>query len=391
MLHKGTSFEVVLMASVNSRAELFPNRAYSPTGSDDLMIDEDPEFQARMPLKTGHHSSYENMNGRSYTDDLSHQYEDPAKLKDEVFQKQSRGRPLPVPSRSGKKEGDRRKRKKVNEVYEPVNTNQRKRTFTDESDSSCDGYHRDKCSKCFKIMAFVGFVLALAALAIGSLLVLGILSIPSCGDCKKELVPSQSTAAQASGSTEELWNVIKKLQSNMSELNAVVRRKDQVISQLQKRDLEHTDKIAELERKARDLVVIVNNKKFNVSEFVGPPGPPGIDGPPGPKGEDGVDGKPGKQGPGNMTLCRYSSKESAPFTASSSGLADVVVTEQPGERIIGVSCSTLGTSEYNLRSVLNAANNRQYQCRCRGRSFMFPAAAGKALCILHYWSCPLIS
>lgn len=371
------------MASVNSRAELFPNRAFSPTGSDDLMMDEDPEFQARMPLKPRHHSSYENMNGRSFTDDLSHQYEDPAKLKDEVFEKQSRGRPLPVPNRSGK-------RKRVNEVYEPVNTNQRKRTFTDESDT-CDGYHRDSCSKLFKIMAFLGFFFALATLAFLIVLFLGILPIPGCRDCKKELVPGQTSPAQATGSTEELWNVIKKLKSNVSELNAAVKRKDKVISQLQKRDLEHTDKIADLEKKAKDLVVVVNNKKFNVSEFVGPRGPPGIDGPAGPKGEDGVDGNPGKPGSGNMTLCRYVSEESVSFTAGTSVGENVVVTEEPGERIIGVTCSTLGTSEYNLSSGFNDAKNRYYRCRCRGRSSMFPAAVGKASCILHYWTCPLIS
>lgn len=370
------------MASVNSRAELFPNRAFSPTGSDDLMMDDDPEFQARMPLKPRHHSSYENMNGRSFTDDLSHQYEDPAKLKDEVFQKQNRGRPPPAPSRSGK-------RKKVNEVYEPVHTNkQRRRTFTHESDS-CDGYHRDTCSKLFKVMAFVGFLFALAALTLLILIMLGILSTPSCRDCKKELVPGQTSAAQATGSIEELWNVIKKLRSNVSELNAAVKRKDEIISQLQRRDLEHTDKIAQLERKAK--MVVVNDKKYNVSDLVGPRGPPGIDGPAGLKGEDGADGKPGKPGPGNMTLCRYGSRQSAPFTAHSSGGLDVVVTEDPGERIIGVTCSTLGTSEYNLRSGVNAAKNRQYQCQCRGRSSVFRAAAGKALCILHYWSCPLIS
>lgn len=369
------------MASVNSRAELFPNRAFSPTGSDDLMMDEDPEFQARMPLKPRHHSSYENMNGRSFTDDLSHQYEDPAKLKDEVFEKQSRGRPLPVPNRSGK-------RKRVNEVYEPVNTNQRKRTFTDESDT-CDGYHRDTCSKLFKIMAFLGFFFALAALAFLIVLFLGILPIPGCRDCKKELVPGQTSPAQATGSTEELWNVIKKLKSNVSELNAAVKRKDKVISQLQKRDLEHTDKIAELEKKAKDLVVVVNNKTFNVSEFVGPRGPPGIDGPAGPKGEDGVDGKPGKPGSGNMTLCRYVSKE----IVSSAGSVgqNVVVTEKAEERIIGVTCSTLGSSEYNLSSGFNDAKSRYYRCDCGGGSSVSSPASRKASCILHYWTCPLIS
>ena len=371
------------MASVNSRAELVTNRAFTPTGSDDLMMDDDPEFQVRMPLKPRHPSSYENMNGRSFTDDPSHQYEDPGKLADEVFQ--NRGRPALPANRSGNK----RPRRKMNEAYEPVHTKQRKRTFTEESDES-DGYHRDGCSRLFKVMAFTGFLFALAAVAVLVMLMLGVLSTPSCQDCKKELVPGQSSA-QASGSVDELWNAIKELRANVSALTAAVRRKDAVISQLQRRDVEHTDQIAELERKAKDQVVVVNNSKFNYSSLVGPRGPPGIDGPAGPKGEDGKDGKPGKPGPGNMTLCQYNTQKSAPFTAHSSGGQDVVVTEQPGQRIVGVTCSTLGTSEYNLKSIVNSANNRQYQCQCRGQSSVFRAAPGRAECILHYWTCPLIS
>lgn len=369
------------MASVNSRAELFPNRAFTPTGSDDLMMDDDPEFQARMPLR--HHSSYENMNGRSFTDD--HQYEDPGKLANEVFCGQNRGKPALPASRSENK----RPRKKLNEAYEPVHSKHRRRTFTDESDS-CDDYHKDTCSKVFKVMAFTGFLFALAALAVLVMLMLGVLATPSCQDCKKELVPGQSSA-QASGSVEELWNVLKELRSNVSELNAAVKRKDEIISQLQRRDVEHTDKIEELERKANNQVVVVNNTKFNFSSFVGPRGPPGIAGSAGPKGEDGLDGKPGKTGPGNLTLCRYRVLKSAPFTAHSSGGSDVVVTEQAGERIIGVTCSTLGTTEYNLKSGVNSAKNRQYQCVCRGQSSVFSARPGRAECILHYWSCPLIS
>lgn len=359
--------------------------ASTPTGSDELMMDEDPEVQARMPLKPRHHSSYENMNGRSFTDDSSHQYEDPGKLTDEVFRVQNRGRPALPASRSSNKHP----RRKVNEAYEPVSSKQRRRTFTEESDSS-DGYHRDTCSKVFKIMAFLGFLFALAASAMLVLLMLGILSTPSCQDCKKELVPGQ-ISAQATGSIDELWNVIKELKSNVSALNAAVKRKEEVILQLQRRDLEHTGKIAELERKANSQVVVVKDSKFNVSSLVGPRGPPGIAGPTGPKGQDGLDGKPGKPGPGNMTLCRYMSRKSAPFTAHSSGGQDVVVTEQPGEKIVGVTCSTLGTSEYNLKSAENTAKHRQYRCECRGQSSVFRAATGRAECILHYWSCPLIS
>lgn len=118
------------MASVNSRAELFPNRAFTPTGSDDLMMDDDPEFEAKMPLSPRHHSSYENMNGKVYMDD-SHEYEDPSRLKDEVFRSRNRGRPLPDP----KKSSNKRPRKKANEVYEPVQTKERRRTFTEDRKS----------------------------------------------------------------------------------------------------------------------------------------------------------------------------------------------------------------------------------------------------------------
>ena len=380
------------MASVNSRAELFPNRAFTPTGSDEIFtMDDDPEFQAKMPLRPRHQSSYENMNGRAFEDD-THQYEDPTRLKAEVLQSPNRGRPpIPEPSKSGNK----RPRKKINETYEPVHSKERKRTYTDESES-VDGYHKDRCPTLFKILALVGFFFSLATLAVFVMIVLGILSIPTCHDCKKEVVPGSSP--QASGSSQELWQVIKELRSNVSKLSVAVNRKDEMISQLQKRDLEHTDKIAELERKASYRVFVTNKTDFNVSGLVGPRGPPGIPGPTGPKGEDGLDGKQGKQGkqgktgPGNMTRCRYMSKTSVKFTAALHGNGqNVIVSEPEGERIISVSCSTFGTSEYNLRSELNSQKVRQYECECRGVSSVFAAGRGQALCVMHYWVCPLIS
>ena len=373
------------MASVNSRAELFPNRAFTPTGSDDMMMDDDPEFQAKMPLRPRHHSSYENMNGRVFTDD-AHQYEDPSRLKDEVFRSSNRGRPLPVP----KKSGSRKPRKKVNETYEPVHSKQRKRTFTDESDS-LDGFHKDRCPTLFKILAFAGFLFSLAALAAIVMLMLGILALPACHDCKKEaIVPDPAT--QASGSTRALRQMVKELTANVTELSLAVRRKDDLISQLQKRDLDHTEKIEELERKANYRVFVANHTKFNISGPVGPRGPQGFPGPPGPKGKDGLDGKPGKTGSGNMSLCHYMRKESTPFTAESSGLGNnVIVLEPEGYRIVSVTCSTRGTSEYNFKSGLNSKNVRKYECECRGRSGVFAANPGRAACIIHYWQCPLIS
>lgn len=374
------------MASVNSRAELFPNRAFTPTGSDDMM-DDDPEFQAKMPLRPRHHSSYENMSDRVFTDD-THQYEDPSRLKGEVFRSPNRGRPLPEP----KKSGSRRPRKKVNETYEPVLSKQRKRTFTNESDS-IDGFHKDRCPTLFKILAFAGFLFSLAALVGIVILMLGILVLPACQDCKKEaIVPGSAT--QASGSTRKLWQMVKELKANVTDLSLAVRRKDDLISQLQKRDLDHTEKIEELERKANFRVFVANNTKLNISGPVGPRGPQGFPGPPGPKGRDGLDGLDGKQGKtglGNMSLCHYERKESIPFTAESSGVGNnVFASEQKGYKIVSVTCSTRGTSEYNLKSVVNSQNVR-YECECRGRSDVFATGPGRAACIIHYWQCPLIS
>ena len=184
-------------------------------------------------------------NGRRFVDDPSHQYEDPSKLADEVFHSQGRGRPHP-PSRPG----DKRPRRKTNEAYEPVPYSQkRKRTFTDDSD---DGYHRDTCNKLFKVMAFFGFLFGLGAAVVVVMLMLGIMFVPGCDDCKKEIVPSQSSTAQSVGSAQELWRVIKEMKSNLSELNQAIRKKNEIISQLQRRDIEHTGKIVELEQRAAE-------------------------------------------------------------------------------------------------------------------------------------------
>lgn len=385
---------LVAMASVNSRAELIPNRAFTPTGSDELMMmDDEPDFQAKMPLTPKrHHSSYENMNGHRFADD-THQYEDPGKLRDAVF----RGRPAPP---EPKKSGTKRPRKKVNETYEAVQTKQRRRTFTNDSEFS-DGYRKDRWSTFFKILAFAACIFALAALAVTLMLMLGILSTPACQECtKKEVVPRSDESgvrdAQVSESTQEFWQMLKELKSNMTDMNLAVKEKDALISKLQRRDLEHTKRIAELERIAENLKLASKNSTMIVvkSGERGPQGRPGPPGNPGPKGEDGLDGVPGKPGVGNMSLCKYRTLESTPFTASITGFGqNVVLTEPNGYRIVSVTCSTRGASEYNLKSDLNWQQVRQYECDCRGKSSVFTgdAAGRRSFCILHYWMCPIIS
>ena len=217
------------------------------------------------------------------------------------------------------------------------------------------------------VVRFVGFFVGLAALALMVMITLGMLSLPSCHDCKKEIVPGSSSNSEAFGSTQELWQIIKELRENVSRLSVAVRGKDDMISQLQRRDLEHTNKIAELERIATQPVFVSNNTDFNISGLIGPRGPPGVPGPPGPKGDDGSDGKPGKTGSGNMTLCRYVKKTSVSFTAERYGNGqNVIVTEPKGYRMMGVTCSTLGTSEYNLITEQNDQKVRHYASECRG-------------------------
>ena len=369
------------MASVNSRGELFPNRAYSPTGSDEMKMDDDPEFQRKMPLRPRHQSDHENSNVQVFTGDDTHQYEDPGGLKTEVFRSLNR----PVPERG--KSSNRRPRKKVNEVYEQAQAKQRRGTFADESESS-HGYQKDRCPSIFKILAFAACLFAVATLAVAVLVMLGILSAPTCQDCKKEVVAG---SAQVSSSTREsVRQLIKELRANLSELTIEVTRKDEIISQLLKQDLKHTDKIAELERKASYRVFVSKTSEFNISVPTGARGLPGIPGPPGPKGEGGLDGKPGKPGLGNMSLCVYRSRESVLFTADASDNGyNVVVAEPEGYRIVYVTCSSRGASEYNFKNELNSQNVRQFECECRGKSHVFAAGSGSALCIIHYWMCPL--
>ena len=135
---------------------------------------------------------------------LTHHYEDPVRLKAQFST--SRGRPIPEPSKSSNK----RPRKKINETYEPVGTKGRRRTFTDESYSS-DGYHRDRCSTLFKILAFVGFFVGLAALALVVMITLGMLSLPSCHDCKKEIQGIHGPALERDLSTHTNHKKTKKL------------------------------------------------------------------------------------------------------------------------------------------------------------------------------------
>ena len=329
------------------------------------------EDQTSIPLKPmRHQSSYENMNTVQFADDCDHQY-------DELHGHNRKNTPKVAPNQSDCKNkqatGPRRKKSEA----------------ANESADSCDG--QSAPSKVFRILAFAGFLFALVVFIAVILLALGALSPSSCRECKNQ---SEFGSGKASASTEELFQVITDLISNISELDAVVKSKEETISRLQIQDSELTDKIAELDRKTRHQAVIVSNSRDNLTSLVGPRGPPGIPGANGPTGEDGLDGKTGQKGPGNMTSCRYMTRESASFKADNSVTGHKVnVTEAPGYKILGVACSTIGALEYNFKSEINATTNvREHECECRGQSKVLSQAnIDTAKCVIHYWMCPLTS
>lgn len=352
--------KTVLMTSVDSRTGLFPKKGYLPTGTDENKSNGDIELQVKTP-PTKPKPSYENMEDRTFTDDpmANHQYEEPVDIRNRNGE-----RPIPGSSTTGH------------------NRSRPKRSPKGENDF-IDGYHRNVLPNIFKTVIFASFFLALAAFLLVVFVMVGVITTPECYGCQENVAtrqdPSDSTFV-AKPVEERLREEIKKLKSNFSKLDAKVNRRDESISKLLRDDFKLAAKIAELERKASYRVFVFNDTTFNISSFLGPQ--IGI------KGENGLDGMTGKTGPGNMTLCRYISEESAPFTPAPSGNGqNVIVTEPMGKRIIGVTCSTRGASEYNLKSVVNAVNMRQYECECRGKSSVFSVGAGYGVCIIHYWIC----
>lgn len=341
-----------IMASVDSNHS--NGRVFSSSHDSRVREYDDQDFEMRVPLQP---SSYENMN--NFVDDPSHQYEDPVRF-----------------------QGDKMPRKKTNDLYEPAKRGKRRR-FTDSlSEGSYDNpSQRDPCWLCVRITVFLVFFLALAALALIALIVFGFLPIKGCTSCSAENTEDGRVASVSRSS--ELWEIVKELRANVSELSETLKEKNNVIEDLQRRDTEQGKKLAELESK--QPVFVEDGKLVNVTTLIGRRGPRGYNGSQGAAGARGLAGKR------NLSLCRYVVAESLPYTADSGSGQNVEIMEGKGQKIMGVSCSTVGSSEYNLKSNLRS-NVRQYECECRGESTLFPqggANPGKSYCYIHYWTCPI--
>ena len=328
------------------------------------------DHQTSIPLKPmRHQSSYENMSTAAFASDCDHQY-------DELHGQNRRNRANVATSQSEDKNKP---------------TRRKEREAPNESADSCEVSRQSaKTSKVFRVLAFAGFLIALVVFIAVVLLALGAFSPSNCGECKNSVLATR----KASVSTQELLQVIKELSSNISQLDALVKRKEEIISRLQTTDGKLTDKIVELDKKMRHQAAIVSYSRDNLSSLAGPQGPSGVKGPTGPKGEDGLAGKTGQRGIGNMTSCQYMTREGSSFKADSSGIGHKVnVTEEPGYKTLGVTCSTIGTLEYNFKSEINATTNaREHHCECRGESKVFSQAnIDNAKCVIHYWMCPLTS
>lgn len=115
--------------------------------------------------------------------------------------------------------------------------------------------------------------------------------------------------------------------------------------------------------------LVINQQISNISKLPGPPGPPGV---------------------GNLTECRFSKKEAGGASAMPETLTPWVpdnLQEALTSVITGVECST----KYGLGAFLNVLTEdgfTKYRCRCIGAELK---NVPSRYCLIHFWSCPLIS
>ena len=336
------------IGSRESQFRLFAKKDFSLAGKKADMSNEDLELQVRVPEKQ---RCREKANEPEFIEDVTHEY-------DELADVRARGRKNCSSELSKLTKGDRNGNGNMSE----------------ENDCT-DGNRPKSLPRTFKIMNCAGFLLSIAAILLVLLLIAGTLPVLNCGNCDKmELLPigQEQDASTVSPLTHEnLWKVVRQLKSNLSRINKSLKERDAKILRLQTQSLKRSGKIAELERKFTYRVYVFNGTTINVTGAI-----------------SSIDLTTGKLRDENMTTCNYKSKEGVPFTSGRYGMGNVIVRETKGYKILGVACSTIGASEYNLKSEINAASIRQYECECRGTSSYFrPVSNGRAKCIIHYWIC----
>ena len=331
---------------------------------------DDAEIEMRRPLQPhGRGENYENMD--NFDDDPLHQYEDPLRFQGDP----KKGPKLPARKERGTP------RKKENDVYEPAKRRPRRYTDSSSEDSYYGPARRDPCWQCVRVMVFFIFFLALTALVLIAMIVLGFVPVKACdSSCSPVEVPDEQAATATGDGT--FYRTIVELSERVKALEIDLEDKNDVINDLRARDAKQSDRIAELEAKLPLLRDYSGRAVTNVTAIVGPRGPRGFNGSRGPPGPRGPPGK------ANMSACYYKMEGSSPTT--SGGGPSITVIEKAGERIMSVTCSTLGASEYNMESKISRDNTtRVYICHCKGTSTLFPESNGKAYCYIHYWVCPL--
>lgn len=383
------------MASVSSTGSAFPmipNRVYKSSIDEDEFDDDQfplpPPPSSSIPSRHRFPSSPSYENSREeFLDEPMHEYEDMNRLAAQV---KLHGR---TPSQ--------RPRKKANEVYERVPRGEGQSSFrktghphtnSGSSDSCESGDSTKESAQIFwRFLAIMAVILSLMAL-IGSLLVLLGVVAPNC-TCKKEILPEKDTVVAASSSNEHILQVLKDLKTNITVLHLMVGERDATIRELKNNNRQQQGQIKKLQERPIVIGTGAGGPKYNLSDLRGPRG---LEGARGAKGEIGPQGPRGPQGQGNLTQCQYLVMKSTPFTADEQGSgSDVVLHEPQGKKVFGVTCSTFGTSEYNLEYKTNPnSGHQQYKCICRGKSMYFPNGGpidGAARCYLHYWICPATS
>lgn len=336
------------MASGKFQFSLLAKKDFSPAGEKADMSNKHLELQVREPEKQRRRQQ---SNEPEFIEDVTHEY-------DKLVYVGARAQKNCSSERSKLTKGDQ------NGIG----------NMSEQSDCT-DGNRPKSLPKTFKILNCLGFLLSIAALLLVILLIAGKLPVLNCGNCNKmEHLPigqEEEASTISSLKQENLWKVIRQVKSDLSRIKKSLKERDAKILRLQMQGLKRAGKIAELERKFTYRVYVFNGTAINVTGA-----------------RSNIDLTTGKLRDENLTTCNYKREEGIQFTAGESAMGNVIVTEKKGYKILGVACSTIGASEYNLKSEINAANLRQYECECQGTSSNFKFTnLGLAKCIIHYWIC----
>ena len=315
----------------------------------------------------------------------NHEYENLVKPKEKVPRCRD-----PLPELPKQQQQRRKPRSKRNETYESVAL----RPIEELTEENKNVKRRGRPGEVVtRVVLFLSFLIVMGELGFVTIIWRGYLAVPlTCkGECAG-IGESPSVAHSRRPDWQGIRSVIEEMKSRAADLAVAVKELDDLTDSVKKSLDDRAKRIAKLEHASNSSMKQLRIEALERRQEVGPDGLRGFNGSQGPPGLRGPKGKPGYD---NLVLCRYTKKDSSPFTADETGSGQSVdIQESNGIKIFGASCSTSGTTEYNLRGFQISRDLKAYECVCKGLSTLFPlygAQTGKSVCSIHYWTCPTLS